>query len=802
MDILTSKNFNNRDSAPSKKRRKRISLTCTSCKQRKVKCDQGKPCSSCIRKKIPPHLCIYEDSPFIPTTSESTNPAETIVLLKDENSKLKEELEELRKWKEIVSGDPLPSSSASKVNLYENVDMKSNKTVYFGPTCWRTLLDKEDAYSELIKSAKNYVSNVKKEWKQEKNLNELPFEEYRDVNVGTPDDLLKNLQNYLPDYDTIKNYLTLYVEGYWNRKVPIIETEKLFADFHAIFNREGQSFRFLIRNKSIDYAKIALVLVCIKYVIVAKNSYHQIEDQYDKTDHLLRYAEKLLEYSKYMVKGTVPSLQTLIIMRQTRMINPLEGDGGDSSEGALIFKSALSMAILMGLNRNIDRLYSRYSLFTRDCLKNIWKELMFQDAVMSFHLGIPLSIDDQYIDQSHLSKEGFFGVLLGSLRDSIKILTRSKGCEQHEIVSIIERLETYNDCELLKLSYAVKQVNDASTLITDYDKMLDIEHKVFAIYVLHVLYDVLYHGVSTDDPNRDVYYIGTMKFGSLSATHLIEAILRLNKLCVDNLEKPRELFHIVEISHSIVGISKIIFIKIFCAICTFEVVRLFEDDLNLTKPQHLYFSMDVTEFELLNPRDTNHYISKSFKSPAFLHGLMTLACKYMLKIKNESFESVFNFNFCLFVVLALFKYFEKFIDRKLKDEKKTSKLDQIQTTVLYAECPPPPTNMDEDSTGSLTGATSTSSGSVFTPGSITSSMPDSKATPASIPDYSIPTGAYISSDVTGLNDPIDELFKDVFKDDSLFNTQLDTNFNWDLEDFLSGSGMFYEGKNRSNNNGM
>lgn len=801
MDILTSKNFDNDSPGSSKKRRKRISLTCTSCKQRKVKCDQGKPCSTCVRKKIPPHLCIYENSPFIPTSSDSRNPSETIVLLKDENSKLKAELEELRKWKEIVSGDPMPGSSNSKVKLFENVDMKSNKTVYFGPTSWRTLLDKEDAYSELVKSAKNYVSNVKKEWKQEKNLNELPFEEYKDVNVATPEALLQNLQNYLPDYDTIKNYLTLYVEGYWNRKVPIIETDKLFGDFHSIFNREGDSFRFLIRNKSVDYAKIALVLVCIKYVMVAKNSYSKTPQQYDTTDHLLRYAEKLLEYTKYMVKGTIPSLQTLILIRQTRMINPLEGDGGDSSEGALIFKTALNMAILMGLNRDIDRLYSRYSLFTRDCLKNIWKELMFQDTVLSFQLGIPLSIDDAYIDQSHFAKEGFYGLLIGSLRDAIKILTRSDGCEQHELITIIERLETYNNCELLNLSYSVKEVSDATALLSDYDKMLDIERKVFAIYVLHVLYDVLYHGVLEDDPNRDIYYNGTMKFGSLSATHLIETILRLNKICVDNKEKPVELFHIVEVSHSIVGMSKIIFIKIFCAICTFEVVRLFEDDLNLTKPQHLYFSMDVTEFELLNPRDTNHYISKSFKSPAFLHGLMTLACKYMLKIKNESFESVFNFNFCLFVVLALFKYFEKFIDRKLKAEKKVSKLDQIQTTVLYAECPPPPTNMEDFGSDTQNGSTPSQS---FTPASITSSntnsIQESKATPNS--EYSIPTEAYMSADVTGFNDPIDELFKDVFKDDSLFNSQLDTTFNWDLEDFLTGSGMFYEGKNRSNNNGL
>lgn len=54
--------------------------------------------------------------------------------------------------------------------------------------------------------------------------------------------------------------------------------------------------------------------------------------------------------------------------------------------------------------------------------------------------------------------------------------------------------------------------------------------------------------------------------------------------------------------------------------------------------------------------------------------------------------------------------------------------------------------------------------------------------------------------VTSLTDPIDEMFKDVFKDDNLFTSQMDSNFNWDLNDFLSGTGMFYEDKHTGNNN--
>ncbi|KAK6465703.1 fungal transcriptional regulatory protein [Scheffersomyces coipomensis] len=50
-----------------KKKRNRPSLVCVVCKKRKIKCDKGKPCSSCVRKKIE-SSCIYEDIP-IPTRS-------------------------------------------------------------------------------------------------------------------------------------------------------------------------------------------------------------------------------------------------------------------------------------------------------------------------------------------------------------------------------------------------------------------------------------------------------------------------------------------------------------------------------------------------------------------------------------------------------------------------------------------------------------------------------------------------------------------------------------------------------------
>ncbi|KAM0750228.1 hypothetical protein T439DRAFT_326177 [Meredithblackwellia eburnea MCA 4105] len=43
-------------------RKRRLALSCSECKRRKIKCDRKQPCSSCIRRKCP-HSCSWDDDP-------------------------------------------------------------------------------------------------------------------------------------------------------------------------------------------------------------------------------------------------------------------------------------------------------------------------------------------------------------------------------------------------------------------------------------------------------------------------------------------------------------------------------------------------------------------------------------------------------------------------------------------------------------------------------------------------------------------------------------------------------------------
>lgn len=55
------------------KKRNRPSLVCIVCKKRKIRCDKGKPCSSCVKNQIE-HLCQYSEAPGITKRQPERSP--------------------------------------------------------------------------------------------------------------------------------------------------------------------------------------------------------------------------------------------------------------------------------------------------------------------------------------------------------------------------------------------------------------------------------------------------------------------------------------------------------------------------------------------------------------------------------------------------------------------------------------------------------------------------------------------------------------------------------------------------------
>lgn len=829
MELWTVDSYKKGATGPKIRKRKRLTLTCTSCRQRKIKCDQGRPCSSCIKRNFPSDMCIYNDPPFAagrnsnsPGSHEDVSP-ETVKLLKDEIQTLKGQLADVHQKSSnglinIESRSITNSVRAEpKLKLFGHLYTKKDKTVHFGPTSWRTLIDKEENHDNLINASKEYIKNLKKKWKFENDINKMSSDDYKAVNVESPITLLENLANYLPNYELVSTYVKRYVKGYWNKRTPIIDDDEFLTSFDELFCQLSDgSCHIRVHNKTIDYAKIALILIVIKHSVNTVNGSSLNVQPYDFNDRLLLYTNKLLELSRYIVKPSMPALQALILLRQFKMVNPIDGDGGDGNKGSLQFKTAINMAIIMGLHKDIDDLYHEYSENTRVTLKNIWKHLLFQDAVLSFHMGIPLSIDEKFVNPLGLLRDDLYGVLGLCLREAVDCLSANE-CYQSDLLRIVEKMVTFNDGELLKLSSVLRNMSGVE-LLSNESCLIDIELKIFAIYVLHVLFDVLYHGTENNNPDKQRFYNGAMKYGTLTISHFIEVMVQFNKICAEYADTSG-IFILVEMCQSIVGVSKIIFLKIYTCIYTSELVRLIDANVNSQPNLKEVFNLNITDIENYNIDDPTNMLNSSFRSPSFLHGLMTLSCRYLLKLKNNSFGTVFSMNFCLFVVLALFKYFEKLIDQRFSRQKQAIEYAKEKTLLIY-------NNVQDQSSGPLPtmtlNSTDTGSNSTHRPGEnwpgptmlppISNKLPEGLYQPTKIPFKELETSVSLSppnlstfssdqpqSTVTA--DKFDDMVEKILysKDLDFFDLHYDQNFHYNhAGDFLSGTGMFYDNETSLN----
>lgn len=623
------------------------------------------------------------------------DPQEAVILLNEENKSLREQLDQARlatsaqtsigvKLPAPDASSPQPPYYSRKVQRHESIYFKRNKVTYIGPTNWRALLDYGHEYTEIVEAAKTFVANGKREWKDEKNMKESGTEGYRDMGTSTPDSLLKSLSDYLPDYYTVKEYLNIYLRSYWHHSTPVTDDVLLMNDFDQIFEKEfgpSDKIKFNIKNKTVDYAKVALVLVCIKLSITTKNMLATTEAQlYDQNDDLLHYVERLLDFSNYLVEANIPLLQTLFLLFQIKRTSRVENDGaGDGRNGILIFKTALNMAIMLGLNRDIKLLHNKESPQVIKVLKNIWKALLVSDACMAFSQGLPLGIDSDFLDFHSLEGEDPWIRFTMILRNASRLLNRTKDCTVGEVMNIIEKFETFDqNIGLSSLVSSFKTPDDFSTNLENVDYL---ELRLLATYALHILYEIVYLSLEPTDTIREEFYNGIMKYGSLVVQHLIQLQSRLNVKYLDPTSSltpeqyNNKLHHMVEISMSLNSISNVMFLKTFNTLCLNVLERLKENPSMTNLESISVGKLKQANFESFDIRDHNSLLARSFRSPTLLHGLLGLICKHLLYLHNESFGKVYGFSFCLYAMISLFKYFNNLLTKKLSK-------DQL-STVLY-----------------------------------------------------------------------------------------------------------------------
>lgn len=108
------------------KKRDRKTISCTTCRKRKIKCDRDKPiCGACKKNNVPTHLCVYDDTPWVSAVVKEQSLKNEIEELQEANERLNLLIKKRRAENETLQASYEEYiSKLKKPKQEQNVDIK------------------------------------------------------------------------------------------------------------------------------------------------------------------------------------------------------------------------------------------------------------------------------------------------------------------------------------------------------------------------------------------------------------------------------------------------------------------------------------------------------------------------------------------------------------------------------------------------------------------------------------------------------------------------------------------------------
>lgn len=516
MEILTVNSFQNDGS---RKKKRRLGKSCLSCRERKIKCDQVRPrCTSCEQKFI--EDCIYDDQKISDRTKAQTTINERVAVKDDAKKNIFQDNVGEKKFEAVV--------------------IKPKKTLYYGLTSEYPMITKNETAADYVKQVRYYLKGDSKEWKKRNKVNrELDFNYVEDL-----DRLIKQL----PDIAHMKNLLNQYFDSIWYISMPIVDKETILDDFQRLFISENNEIQLRL-NQGVDYSTLSLLLIIMKYMIqIDKNSSEKYPIFLSSNDIFLNLIEGLRPNDGIFLKrSSLPALQALLLQRIFKKFNFKDNDNGEHRDGSIMFSIAFEMAMVMGLHRDIDKLYCNTSDSYRHCLKEIWKCLMYYDTWNSLDIGIPLKIQDGFYDSSLLQDRSDPKVeLIVMLRTCCNKLSKFEVFEE-DLQSCILIIKGYLEGFDLLFSY-IDILNSTQDL---FESVIMISNLMAALGLLQHLNHVL----ATFHIDNEELYAHYDKISTKYSFLSVASVSAMIKILQNRLRKDDQNIFIVQGYFFAIGIS-------------------------------------------------------------------------------------------------------------------------------------------------------------------------------------------------------------------------------------------------------
>ncbi|AET38243.1 Zn(II)2Cys6 transcription factor domain-containing protein Ecym_2522 [Eremothecium cymbalariae DBVPG len=403
------------------KTRRKVSKSCVFCRKRRVKCDKARPkCSTCVSKGLPE--CVY--------LSEFTHDVNSRELFSSTpNVKLLRRIDELETELARMKSEMIPMflhqnfasthvDSLNKLSDFHLVIEKHGRTVFYGPTSYRTvvaaLCPRFYHYSSTIWTK---LRKARCNWKKANNYTSMTDSDMMDIpllggNVGT---ILDALKHSLPSYEVIRKALEFAFKSPFYRNFSFLDGEKVMRDFYTCFSKgpknsiSGQSpIISLIPVEKNNYYPVGVIVLI--FSIVNYGQYPPPE------------LELFLKYLSNSFSGKVFYVERVEFFLLRFFYRDLfSKSAGDCIHTVFFAHEAATTAIHMGFHKDIKDLYKNHPTYKDKVvyLENLWHWVLFIDIDVSLATGVPL-----YIAQNTVSLESISNPNTGNMYFLKKVIVK------------------------------------------------------------------------------------------------------------------------------------------------------------------------------------------------------------------------------------------------------------------------------------------------------------------------------------------------------------------------------------------
>ena len=405
-----------------KKRRNRVSLVCSNCKEKKIKCNRQQPCSNCIKSSLI-SSCTYNYN--FKKVSDRT------LIIEEKDKEIVVETEAVSA-DDIHLDDKSFSPSHQKTILDVEFSYPNDYNVFRKPSNTQLrpifysayMREKHLLSFKFLMSFKQLLNNERRLWKS-KNFNKnFQLVELQYGGIDMKNDASCKILNQWVDKMICSNYYAIlerlrYFQTelnkiLFNSYIPMGVVQLIF---HYYFNMKQEGVVFRRPRKNFEYSFIALITSLVELTnIFTRYDSDKFNFPLPQQDNEFNeLSVKLLNASNYRRKRTIFAVYTLLNLRLSLMIY------GDAQSGGVVmqntqplFQSAVSICTEMGLHVNQDKIFYFESppnvsngdedfnelLFAKEIpmesFKLLWNYLLVTDATYYISLSVPPFIDDRF----------------------------------------------------------------------------------------------------------------------------------------------------------------------------------------------------------------------------------------------------------------------------------------------------------------------------------------------------------------------------------------------------------------------